>query len=222
MSSAKKKYAKKNVTPPAKAKSTEARSTSTESRSKSTEARSKSTESTQSRSNSAKEKRSNSAQKVEEMPKSYASRIYSQREQDEKLTGYLEVSPEIWPQIRYGTHIRYYLKTGEFRSGGFVSKNPFDVFISNDSIQHPNQPEKLNKEKKTYIKIQNGFNDKLKGYYQWIVSYDDIEKIYIKPDAGVLTMVKTLELVVNGLNENIHKLALSSRMLEKRIAQLEK
>ena len=219
MSSAKKKYAKKTETVAKTQSAKEKRSNSTESRSKSTESRSNSTES---RSNSAKEKRSNSAQKVEEMPKSYASRIYSQREQDEKLTGYLEVSPEIWPQIRYGTHIRYYLKTGEFRSGGFVSKNPFDVFISNDSIQHPNQPEKLNKEKKTYIKIQNGFNDKLKGYYQWIVSYDDIEKIYIKPDAGVLTMVKTLELVVNGLNENIHKLALSSRMLEKRISQLEK
>jgi len=165
---------------------------------------------------------SSSSKAVSEMPVTYSPRVFSQREQEEKLTGYLEVSNEVWPQIRYGTHIRYYLKTGEFRTGGFVSKNPFDVAINNDRTQNPNQPERLNKEKKTYIKIQNGFNEKLKGYYQWIVSYDDIEKIYIKPDAGVLTMIKTLESVVSGLNDNIQKLALTSRLLEKRIIQLEK
>jgi hypothetical protein len=172
--------------------------------------------STSSRSSSA------SKQHASEVPTTYTPRVFSQREQDEKLTGYLEISKEIWPQIRYGTHIRYYLKTGEFRTGGFVSKNPFEVIVSNDITQHPTAPERLSKEKKIYIKIQNGFNDKLKGYYQWIVSYDDIDKIYIKPDAGVLTMIKTLENVVSGLNDNIQKLALSARLLEKRISQLEK
>jgi hypothetical protein len=219
-----KKYAKKTNNKSAKddkAQKMESRPSSTSSassRSLKSESRSSSTSSAKPNSRPS----STSKQQASEMPTTYTPRVFSQREQEEKLTGYLEISKEIWPQIRYGTHIRYYLKTGEFRTGGFVSKNPFEVIVANDSIQHPTAPERLNKEKKTYIKIQNGFNDKLKGYYQWIVSYDDIEKIYIKPDAGVLTMVKTLELVVNGLNENIHKLALSSRMLEKRIAQLEK
>jgi hypothetical protein len=149
-----------------------------------------------------------------EAPK-YPSRTFSQREQEEKLTGYLEVNREVWSQIRYGTHIRYYLKTGEFRTGGFVSKNPFEVTVNSD-----NQPN--GEEKKIYIKIQNGFNAKLKGFYQWIVAYDDIDKIYIKPDAGVLTIVNTLESIVNGLNDNIQKLALTARVMEKRISQLEK
>ena len=148
----------------------------------------------------------------------YSPRVFSQREQEDKLTGYLEIDQEIWPQIRYATHIRYYLKTGEFRTGGFVLKNPFEVIISNDSLQNPKTPpEKLNKDKKKYIKLQNGFNEKLKGYYQWVVSYDDIEKIYIKPDAGVLTVIKTLETIVNGLNTNIEQLAASVRHLEKKI-----
>ena len=148
----------------------------------------------------------------------YSPRVFSQREQEDKLTGYLEIDQETWPQIRYATHIRYYLKTGEFRTGGFVLKNPFEVVISNDSLQNPKTPpEKLNKDKKKYIKLQNGFNEKLKGYYQWVVSYDDIEKIYIKPDAGVLTVIKTLEDIVNGLNNNIEQLAASVRHLEKKI-----
>ena len=148
----------------------------------------------------------------------YSPRVFSQREQEDKLTGYLEIDQETWPQIRYATHIRYYLKTGEFRTGGFVLKNPFEVIISNDSLQNPKTPpEKLNKDKKKYIKLQNGFNEKLKGYYQWVVSYDDIEKIYIKPDAGVLTVIKTLETIVNGLNTNIEQLAASVRHLEKKI-----
>jgi hypothetical protein len=215
-----KKYAKKTNNKSAKddkAQKTESRPSST-SRSLKSESRSSSTSSAKPNSRPS----STSKQQASEMPTTYTPRVFSQREQEEKLTGYLEISKEIWPQIRYGTHIRYYLKTGEFRTGGFVSKNPFEVIVANDSIQHPTAPERLNKEKKTYIKIQNGFNDKLKGYYQWIVSYDDIDKIYIKPDAGVLTMIKTLENVVSGLNDNIQKLALSARLLERRISQLEK
>jgi len=146
----------------------------------------------------------------------YPSRVFSQREQEEKLTGYLEVDNNVWKQIRYGTHIRYYLKTGEFRTGGFVSKNPVEVVVNEDN--HSSSIDG----KKMYIKIQNGFNDKLKGYYQWIVAYDDIDKIYIKPDAGVLTMVHTLESIVKGLNDNIQKLAVTARIMEKRISQIER
>lgn len=150
-------------------------------------------------------------------PIKYPSRTFTQREQADKLTGYLEVDSNVWPQIRYGTHIRYYLKTGEFRTGGFVAKNPVEVVISEDNDIEGKFPNG----KKMYIKIQNGFNDKLKGFYQWVVAYDDIDKIYIKPDAGVLTMVHTLESIVGNLNENIQKLALTARVLEKRISQLE-
>uniref|UniRef100_A0A6C0I326 Uncharacterized protein n=1 Tax=viral metagenome TaxID=1070528 RepID=A0A6C0I326_9ZZZZ len=151
------------------------------------------------------------------VPIKYPSRTFTQREQADKLTGYLEVGNNVWPQIRYGTHIRYYLKTGEFRTGGFVAKNPVEVVISEDN----DMEDKSHNGKKMYIKIQNGFNDKLKGFYQWVVAYDDIDKIYIKPDAGVLTMVHTLESIVGNLNENIQKLALTARVLEKRISQLE-
>ena len=142
--------------------------------------------------------------------KPHAARVWTAEEQAEKLSGYLEVAPEYWDQIRYGTHVRYITKAGEFRPGGFVLKNPFDT-----------KPRGAAEEKR-FIKLQNGFNDKARGYSQWIAAYEDIAKIYMKPDAGVLMMMQSLETAVRGLNENIRKLAEHSKKLEQRIAALER
>jgi hypothetical protein len=136
-------------------------------------------------------------------------RVWTAGEQAEKLSGYLEVPPEYWDQIRYGTHVRYYSKTEGFRPGGFVVRNPFDT-----------KPKGAAAEKR-FMKLQNGFNDKARGYQQWIVAYEDVAKFYIKPDAAVLVMMQSLEIAVKGLNENIRKLAEHSKKLESRIAALE-
>jgi len=136
-------------------------------------------------------------------------RVWTAEEQTEKLGGYLEVPPEFWDQIRYGTHVRYVTKAEGFRPGGFVLKNPFDT-----------KP-KGGADEKRFMKLQNGFSDKARDYQQWVVAYEDVAKFYIKPDAGVLVMVQMLETAVKGLNTNIRKLAEHSKMLEGRIAALE-
>ena len=140
----------------------------------------------------------------------YPTKAWTEAEQAEKLNGYLEVSPEFWDQIRYGTHLRYITKEGQFRPGGFVLKNPFDT------------KSKGSTEEKRFIKLQNGFNDKARGYQQWVAAYEDLAKVFIKPDAGVLMMMQNLEVAVRGLNENIRKLAIHSKKLEERLSILEK
>ena len=70
----------------------------------------------------------------------------------------------------------------------------------------------------TYLKLQNGFTDKASN---WIANYDDINKIYMKPDAGLLMMVSSLEAIVSGLNDNITKLVKHSQSLEDRIEKME-
>ena len=137
-------------------------------------------------------------------------RIWTAEEQAEKLSGYLEVPPEYWDQIRYGTHVRYFSKVEGFRPGGFVMKNPFDTKPKGAAVE------------KRFMKLQNGFSDKARGYQQWLVSYADTAKFYIKPDAAVLVMMQSLEIAVKGLNDNIRKLAEHSKKLEARIASLEK
>ena len=139
----------------------------------------------------------------------HLAKVLTQKEQEEKLIGYLEINRENWPQTKYGTHIRYYTKNGDFRTGGFILKNPLEAV-------HPET-----KVVKTYFKIHNGFNHAAKGYYQWVVSYDELSRVYMKPDASVLMTVRSLESAVAGLNENIRKLVRHAKLLEERIEKLE-
>jgi hypothetical protein len=133
---------------------------------------------------------------------------WTEGEKVEKLRGYVEVPPEYWEQVRYGTHLRYYTKADGFRPGGFVLKNPFDTAPGDGAP-------------KRFLKLQNGFSDKVRGYAQWLVAYEDLARIFIKPDAGTLVALQLIELAVKGLNENIRKLAEYSKKLESRLSALE-
>jgi hypothetical protein len=139
----------------------------------------------------------------------HASREWTPEEQAERLEGYLEVPPAFWEHIRYGTHLRYYTKDGTYRPGGFVRMNPFDATTKSTGAT------------KRCMKLQNSFNSKMKGYSQWPVVYEDTSRIFIKPEAGVLVAMSTIEDAVKGLNENIRKLTRYAKQLEKRIAALE-
>ena len=77
--------------------------------------------------------------------------------QQEKLKGYVRVPPDNWPAVKYNTHIRYFAG-GEFKIGGFVKQNPYDVA----PMGAP--------DKKRFVRLQNGFNDKAAGYRAWIVA----------------------------------------------------
>jgi len=136
----------------------------------------------------------------------HAARTWTLEEQVEKLKGYVEVSPVYWDQVRYGTHVRYYTKKDGFRTGGFVLKNPLDT----------------KGQDKRFMKLQNGFSEKAHGYQQWVVSYSDLDKVYVKPDAAVLMLTQDLEAGVRTLNENIRKVAEHTKKLEARIAALER
>ncbi len=136
-------------------------------------------------------------------------REWSPEEQAEKLGGYLEVPPEHWEGIRYGTHVRYFTKADGFRVGGFIQKNPFEY-----------RPKGAAEDAKG-MRLQNGFNPKGKGYASWFVNYQNITRLYLKPDASVLVLVSSLEMAVKGLNDNIRKLAEHQKKMEARLSALE-
>ena len=95
----------------------------------------------------------------------------TEAEQREKLAGYVVVPADLMPFVKYGTHVRYIetaARGGEYRSGGFVLNNPFDV-----------KPRGAPTEKR-FIKIQNGFNKAARDHKEWIVAYEDIEFLYVK------------------------------------------
>ena len=142
-------------------------------------------------------------------PRAHVAKTWTEAEQGEKLLGYIEVPPNMWETIRYGTHLRYFSKAEGFRTGGFVLKNPFDTVPAEAGTE------------KRFMKLQNGFNEKAYGYVQWIVAYEDTQSIYIKVDAGAMLTMQSLELAVKGLNDNIRKIVEHAKKLEARIANLE-
>jgi hypothetical protein len=138
----------------------------------------------------------------------HKSTTYTEDEQKELLNGYVEVPEDLWPLVRYGTHVRYITKEGLFRVGGFVAKNPLDA-------------KKEGKEEKRFVRLQNGFSKGGRGYAEWVVAYEDIKNWYTKPDACTMAVQRSLEKAVVALNGNIRKLVAHSSALEKRIVALE-
>lgn len=142
--------------------------------------------------------------------RAHPAKTWTAEEQAEKLTGYLEIAPEYWAQIRYGTHVRYVTKDGQFRTGGFVVKNPFDMKARGAA------------DEKRFMKLQNGFNDKAHGYQCWVFAYEDVARVYMKPDAAVVMILHRLDGAVQGLNANIRKVVEHAKKLEARLAALER
>ena len=141
--------------------------------------------------------------------KAHAARVWTPEEAKAKLEGYLEVTPEHWAQIRYGAHVRYYTKAEGFRPGGFVSQNPHDVSYGGEPVRR-------------YIRLQNGFNPKAKGYATWLVAYEDAAQFFVKPGAEAVMVLQSLETSVKRLNANIRALAEHAKKLEDRVGALER
>jgi hypothetical protein len=136
----------------------------------------------------------------------------TEAEQLEKLHGYVVVPKDLWPFVKYSTHVRYIEtaeKGGEFRGGGFVLNNPFDTKVRGSTTE------------KRFIKLQNGFNKGARDHKEWIAAYEDIEFLYVKGTGVELTLQRDLQTAVTALNANISRLAEYCKKSERRIAELE-
>lgn len=129
-------------------------------------------------------------------------RTWTEKEKLERLQGYILIPSEFWPNLKYGTHVRYVTKAGEYRPGGFILKNPFDTKPRGGT------------EEKRFMKFQNNFNSKARGHVEWIAAYEDLEHVYAKMDAVALAMHQNMEKAVTALNANIRKLAAHAKELE--------
>jgi hypothetical protein len=133
----------------------------------------------------------------------------TEAEKKEKLKGYVAVPSEHWPNIKYGAHIRYIEKSGEFRGGGFILKNPFDTKVKGTQTE------------KRFFKMQNGFNPKANSYKSWIVAYENVEYVFVKGNGVELALRHDLQKVTAALSANIKKLLDQAKKMEIRVAALE-
>jgi hypothetical protein len=151
------------------------------------------------------------------------SNVWTRPEQNDKLIGYLEISPDLWTSIKCGSHIRYVTKDNQFRTGGFILKNPF-IFKGETNIMKPSVEigdNNLENGEKMGIRLQNYFNTKSPDYTTWIVAYDDIMKLYLKVDASIRTIVNSLENTIENININMKKITDYIKKMDDRIKKIE-
>lgn len=149
---------------------------------------------------------------------------WSIEEQNEKLQGYLEIPYIYWPNIKNSTHIRYITLDNEYKPGGFVVKNPFYFNSSDENTDLKPSIEMIsdNTTKKIGFKLQNFFNRRSADYAIWIVAYEDIQKVYIKVDAGTHTIIQSLETTIESINLNMKKITDYIKYIDERLKKLEK
>lgn len=148
---------------------------------------------------------------------------WTSTEQNDKLIGYLEISPNLWPSIKNGTHVRYITKDNQFKPGGFILKNPFyykgEVNILKPSVEITEINSDI--DGKVGIRLQNFFNRQSPDYSTWVVSYDDIMKLYVKVDAGIRTIIQSLEDTIENININMKKMTDYIKKMDDRIKKIE-
>ncbi len=123
-----------------------------------------------------------------------------------KLEGYVTIPQDFWPSVKHSTHVRYILKTGEFRTGGFIVQNPFDY-----------KPRDSQTEKR-FFKLKNGFD---RNSVEWMAAYEDVEYLYAKATGVELALQQDLKKMATIFNGNIDRLVTSYKKLERRLAELE-
>lgn len=135
---------------------------------------------------------------------------WSPEDQAEKLLHYVEVKdPALWPLIRAGTHVRYYTQEGKFRPGGFIQYSSMNLMDDTDG-----------KERQAF-RMRNGFNERAPGYVAWTVMYDNVSRLYAKPDISTIVIYESVKIAMQGVNTNIGKLASALKQLEGRVIALE-
>jgi hypothetical protein len=138
-------------------------------------------------------------------------KVYSPEEIVAKLNGYVIVPKDNYMQIKPGmTHVRYIRMDGTFRCGGFVTYNPIE-----------------SKDGRLLIKLRSGFSKRGGGNVDWLVRYEDIDRLYIKIGMEYKIYMETmdkykksqtdlLESIVLKLSERLKKINARLKRLEAR------
>jgi hypothetical protein len=140
----------------------------------------------------------------------YKDKVYTEAEQQVNLTGYIEVPPQYWTNIKYASHIQYYTHSSGYHPGGFVLRNYQDIVDISTG------------QEKRIMRLQSSFLEKHRNYQSWILEYQDIAKIFVKADALTLVLYDMIENTIKSVNTNIKKLAEHSKKIEARLAALER
>ena len=133
-----------------------------------------------------------------------ARKVYTEEQKAEMLSDYLDLPLDMISSIRYGNYIRYQTKTNGFNPGGLIMKNPV-----------------VESSGKKAIKLHAGI-PKTANYRVWTVPYEEFVKIYIKPNAVDMLVLRNFENTISVNTRNLEKITEYIRSLSDRVDRLEK
>jgi hypothetical protein len=133
-------------------------------------------------------------------------KVYTAEDQERLLENFIEVPIHDLNMVKGGAFIRYRLKSGEFRLGGYVSANP--IAIHDKQTDMPAD----------FIKLYIG-NSKSKNYKTWFVKHNDIAHIYIQQSLPAILANRMIKESINKLNNNIKKLNDRLERIERRLSR---
>lgn len=116
--------------------------------------------------------------------------VFTDEQKASMLEGYIRVPEAMWPRIKYGSHVRYIKKNGDFMPGGFVLYNPFMVGGVNPepAMKLQNKPKKDSK------------------WSSWTVRHSTLQTVFIRAPIELQIMQHQIDWVIDKMNENFRRI----------------
>lgn len=127
-------------------------------------------------------------------------REWTEEEISARLEYFLEIPRERWASLQCGRYVRYRLRSGEFRAGGFVA---------NPSVERED-PEDLRV--KRSLQLKPNFS----AARSWWVPHEDIAALYVKMDTATAAVHADVQEGFAVAAANFERLAARVRALERR------
>jgi hypothetical protein len=144
---------------------------------------------------------------------------FSKREQEDLLRDYTQRPREMWPLLRPGEHVRFYVREGKdesFRLGSWIVQNPYDYKTKDSDVMKRAFKLSFTVEAPRY----NGrARPGMLPPGTWTVLYENIERLYAKPEASALMVLQSVKQLVPKINTAVRTL---QEQIKRNEAELEK
>jgi hypothetical protein len=128
---------------------------------------------------------------------------YTEEEAKTALQNYVEIGPNLWKTMKKMQHIRYRLKDGTLKPGGFVEAPALEKAKDGKTV--------------TYLWLKSGFGPQ---GFKWTVPYDTISNIYVKLSTGEQKIYEDMDKIVASMNTQLAKLATKVKALSTELEQV--
>ena len=149
-------------------------------------------------------------------PATHRTKHYSDEERDALLEGFVTVPRDQWEALAPGSLVRYQSRAsggapGEFRWGGWVRSAMTSHAFNGATVES----------KYFTLQYPRWYRPGGNNGHQWYVAYDDVEALWMQPDAVEGMLMTAMANITAQVNKRLEDVDGRLRALEKRLHALE-